>query len=117
MNWPAVDAARLRSTLRVPYFIGAQRVGSVAAAHLDALRVHAPALQLRDHAVTLPAADNDATAVLAPVDEALALAASDEMTVDASLVTLDFALRHALLPRSDAEALTALTRSLWLAAP
>jgi 8-oxo-dGTP pyrophosphatase MutT (NUDIX family) len=32
-----------------------------------------------------------------PVDEALALAAGAEMTVDASLVTLDFALRHGLL--------------------
>jgi 8-oxo-dGTP pyrophosphatase MutT (NUDIX family) len=34
---------------------------------------------------------------LLPVAEALALAASDQMTVDASLVTLDFALRHRLL--------------------
>ncbi len=33
-----------------------------------------------------------------PLDEALALAAGDQMTVDAALVTLDFALRHALLP-------------------
>lgn len=34
---------------------------------------------------------------LLPVAEALRLAATDEMTVDASLVTLDFALRHHLL--------------------
>jgi len=34
---------------------------------------------------------------LLPMREALALAAGDEMTVDASLVTLDFALRHCLL--------------------
>lgn len=33
-----------------------------------------------------------------PVSEALALAATNEMTVDAGLVTLDFALRHRLLP-------------------
>ncbi|WP_395700547.1 DUF4743 domain-containing protein [Aquabacterium sp.] len=33
-----------------------------------------------------------------PVAEALALAATDAMTVDAGLVTLDFALRRALLP-------------------
>ena len=33
-----------------------------------------------------------------PLDEALALAAGEQMTVDAALVTLDFALRHALLP-------------------
>jgi 8-oxo-dGTP pyrophosphatase MutT (NUDIX family) len=32
-----------------------------------------------------------------PVAEALALAASERMTVDAALVTLDFALRHRLL--------------------
>jgi 8-oxo-dGTP pyrophosphatase MutT (NUDIX family) len=35
---------------------------------------------------------------LLPVAEALAIAASDAMTVDAALVTLDFALRHRLLP-------------------
>jgi 8-oxo-dGTP pyrophosphatase MutT (NUDIX family) len=34
---------------------------------------------------------------LMPVADALALAATDRMTVDASLVTLDFALRHRLL--------------------
>jgi len=33
-----------------------------------------------------------------PLAEALALAAGSRMTVDASLVTLDFALRHRLLP-------------------
>ena len=33
-----------------------------------------------------------------PVADALALAAGDTMTVDAALATLDFALRHALLP-------------------
>ncbi len=33
-----------------------------------------------------------------PVAEALALAATEAITVDAGLVTLDFALRHALLP-------------------
>lgn len=33
-----------------------------------------------------------------PVAEALALAATDRITVDAGLVTLDFALRHRLLP-------------------
>lgn len=32
-----------------------------------------------------------------PIDEAIAIAAGDEMTVDASLVTLDFLLRHRLL--------------------
>ena len=42
-----------------------------------------------------------------PVEQALALAAGDRMTVDASLVTLDFALRHRLLPTTQAEALEA----------
>jgi hypothetical protein len=42
---------------------------------------------------------------LHPLPKALALAASDEMTVDASLVTLDFALRHRLLDDATAHAL------------
>jgi 8-oxo-dGTP pyrophosphatase MutT (NUDIX family) len=42
---------------------------------------------------------------LLPIDEALARAAGDEMTVDASLVTLDFALRHGLLPHDEARRL------------
>ncbi len=40
-----------------------------------------------------------------PVADALALAASGAMTVDAELVTLDFALRHRLLPAAEAELL------------
>jgi len=44
---------------------------------------------------------------LHPLPQALALAASDEMTVDASLVTLDFALRHRLLDDAAARALAA----------
>ena len=39
---------------------------------------------------------------LMPVDQALELAAGTSMTVDAALVTIDFALRHGLL--DDAEA-------------
>ena len=42
-----------------------------------------------------------------PVDEALALAAGSAMTVDAALVTLDFALRHGLLPAPEVPALAA----------
>jgi 8-oxo-dGTP pyrophosphatase MutT (NUDIX family) len=42
-----------------------------------------------------------------PLDEALALAAGRHMTVDAALVTLDFALRHALLPERAAKPLAA----------
>jgi 8-oxo-dGTP pyrophosphatase MutT (NUDIX family) len=44
---------------------------------------------------------------LQPLSQALALAASEEMTVDASLVTLDFALRHRLLDDAAAHALAA----------
>ena len=40
-----------------------------------------------------------------PMADALALAASGAMTVDAELVTLDFALRHRLLPASEADPL------------
>lgn len=47
---------------------------------------------------------------LAPIDAALALAAGSEMTVDASLATLDFALRHGLL--NDA-ALARQAAALW----
>lgn len=36
-----------------------------------------------------------------PVSDAIGLAAKGEMTVDAALVTLDFALRHRLLPQAD----------------
>jgi 8-oxo-dGTP pyrophosphatase MutT (NUDIX family) len=44
---------------------------------------------------------------LLPVDEALTLAAGDTMTVDAALVTLDFALRHQLCSAADREHLSA----------
>lgn len=51
---------------------------------------------------------------LASIDEALALAGGSEMTVDASLATLDFALRHDLL---DDAALARRAAALWTAAP
>lgn len=44
---------------------------------------------------------------LLPVVEALALAAAGEMTVDAALVTLDFALRHRLLAEAQSPDLAA----------
>ena len=43
-----------------------------------------------------------------PVREAIELAAGDTMTVDAALVTLDFALRHGLLPGGERDRLAAL---------
>jgi 8-oxo-dGTP pyrophosphatase MutT (NUDIX family) len=47
------------------------------------------------------------------VAEALARAAGSAMTVDASLVTLDFALRHGLLPGDQAQRLGAALRLLF----
>ncbi|MFT3818939.1 MAG: DUF4743 domain-containing protein [Rubrivivax sp.] len=52
-----------------------------------------------------------------PVAEALALAAGATMTVDAALVTLDFALRHGLLPAAEQAALAARSAGLWVDAP
>jgi 8-oxo-dGTP pyrophosphatase MutT (NUDIX family) len=49
--------------------------------------------------------------------EALALAAGSAMTADAALVTLDFALRHRLLPAAAHEALTARAAALWVELP
>lgn len=50
-----------------------------------------------------------------PVDEALALAAGESMTVDAALVTLDFALRHRLVgDAAAAESLAARAAGLWV---
>ena len=49
---------------------------------------------------------------LLPVREALALAAGDRMTVDAALVTIDFALRHALVDPAEASAIAGRVRSL-----
>ena len=50
---------------------------------------------------------------LMPVAQALAHAAAGEMTVDASLATLDFALRHRLLPANAHQHLQALAEPLW----
>lgn len=49
-----------------------------------------------------------------PVAEALERAAAGEMTVDAALTTLDFALRHGLLPHDDHAALQAALNPLRL---
>lgn len=50
---------------------------------------------------------------LLPIDQALALAAGDEMTVDAALVMLDFALRHRLLPEAEHRHLAQASAALW----
>ncbi len=48
-----------------------------------------------------------------PVARALALAATEQMTVDAALVTLDFALRHGQLDATQAAALQLASADLW----
>lgn len=55
-----------------------------------------------------------ASIALWPVAEAAALAAGDAMTVDAALVTLDFLLRHRLLPADEQAALSARMAALWV---
>ena len=51
---------------------------------------------------------------LLPMADALALAASGAMTVDAALVTLDFALRHGLLAPAQQVELAAAAARLWV---
>ena len=51
---------------------------------------------------------------LMPLAQALTHAAAGDMTVDAALVTLDFALRHRLLPTPQHQHLQALTDPLWV---
>lgn len=48
-----------------------------------------------------------------PVRQALAQARDGEMTVDAALATLDFALRHGLLPADEAAGVDAAAAGLW----
>lgn len=60
MIWPALAAARARDTAaRVPFFIGACEVGSVARADLQALREWPHWLAVHEESVTLTAADRD----------------------------------------------------------
>ena len=51
---------------------------------------------------------------LMPVAEALDQAAGEAMTVDAALATLDFALRHRLLPNRQQERLAEASATLWV---
>lgn len=52
-----------------------------------------------------------------PVAQAVALACGGTMTVDASLATLDFVLRHRLLPPPALATLDAAASALWVARP
>ena len=61
-------------------------------------RLHVFDLALSDQIVPRNQDGEVADLALVPVAEAVALALSGEMTVDAALVTLEFALRHSLTP-------------------
>jgi hypothetical protein len=52
---------------------------------------------------------------LMPAAEALARAAAGELTTDATLATLDFALRRGLVEPSSSNAGSTLTRAQWQA--
>ena len=67
--WPALTASVHRTVHRVPFVIDGATVGSVAEAHLDALRSWPQALHVDANHVRLTAADRDAA--LAQVNTAL----------------------------------------------
>lgn len=67
--WPALAAARRSEVARVPFAIAGVAVGSVAAAHLDALRVWPGWLDVDERGVQLIAANR--TSALADVNAAL----------------------------------------------
>jgi 8-oxo-dGTP pyrophosphatase MutT (NUDIX family) len=70
--WPALGAARARDpAARVPFVVNGVPVGSVARAHLAALRDMAPALQVGDGRVTLHGSAEDLRTRLAPLNLAL----------------------------------------------
>ena len=79
--------------------------------------LHAFDLELAPDAAPVNQDGEVAELTLRPVDDALALAAAGEMTVDAALVTLDFALRHGLASTAEADALHAAMRPLRYAPP
>jgi 8-oxo-dGTP pyrophosphatase MutT (NUDIX family) len=74
--------------------------------------LHAFDLQLAPDVVPINQDGEVAELTLRPVADALALAAAGEMTVDAALVTLDFALRHGLVGTAEAQALHGAMRPL-----
>lgn len=70
LHWPAVRRARLRDdAARLPFFIGTERVGSVARQHLGALAAWPESLRLDAAAVVLT--HTQPTAALAVINEAL----------------------------------------------
>ena len=77
-------------------------------------RLHAFDLPLPHGVVPLNQDGEVAGFDLLPVQDALALAATPRMTVDAALVTLDFALRHGLFPTAVQLDLLSRSAALWV---
>ena len=77
-------------------------------------RLHAFDLPLPRGVVPLNQDGEVADFELLPVHEALALAATARMTVDAALVTLDFALRHSLFAPAVQINLLSRSAALWV---
>lgn len=76
--------------------------------------IHSFDLKLQPHEVPVNQdGEVQAFSLLTPAD-ALAIAAGATMTADAALVTLDFALRHGLLPADEQQALAARCAALWV---
>lgn len=70
MSWPALAAARAHdASRRLPFFIGAHRVGSVAREHLGALRGWPAQLSVSESAVVLTS--DNASAAFAQINAAL----------------------------------------------
>jgi 8-oxo-dGTP pyrophosphatase MutT (NUDIX family) len=96
-----------------PAQMSAARAGSVLCLQRDVVEglqfewLHAYDLRLPEGLVPQNQDGEVAGFRCLPLDAALALATGEQMTVDAALVTLDFALRHALLPAAAARALEA----------
>lgn len=71
MHWHALQAATLAATPRRPFRIGGRTVGSVAVAHLPALREFADALAVGDDGVELQVAATEREPVFAEINAAL----------------------------------------------
>lgn len=78
--------------------------------------IHAWDLQLQPHEQPRNQDGEVHAFTLHAAAEALAIAAGDTMTVDAALVTLDFALRHRLLADDEQHALQRRAAALWVQA-
>ncbi|MFO1328310.1 MAG: DUF4743 domain-containing protein [Rubrivivax sp.] len=79
--------------------------------------IHAFDLQLQPHERPLNQDGEVHAFTLHAADAALAIAAGPDMTADASLVTLDFALRHRLLPAAMQADMERRSAALWVTPP